>query len=363
MSKKVAIVYLSYHSEPHLPAFVKAVKEINYSKEDLAVVIVDNPHPTYGSSEKAIEEIVLPHSGVSIPKVVLLPQKENLGFCGGNNIGIKWAVANGFDYVLLHNDDGYLHPDCIKNLAEAMENDEKLGCASALIMLDGTNKVNTAGNSFNYLGFGFIDHFGVEKDKLALSKIEYTGYVTGAALMLRVSLLKKLGYLDEDLFLYHEDIEYSLRLKLAGYKVGVVTDATFYHKYEFSRSSTKFYYMERNRYAILLMYYKWPTLILLLPILIIMEIGLFGLFVMKGWVREKIKMYTYWSKLSTWRLWLKKRQSIQSIRKISDREILKFSSGKVYFGEKRDMNNPLLLYIGNPLMIVYRVIVKLVVFW
>lgn len=364
MYPKVALIYLSYHSAPYLPDMVLALEKINYPKENLALVMVDNPHPKEGNSLQAINELVVSKSGQSLPEVIVLAQEKNTGFCGGNNAGIKWALENGFDYVFLHNQDGYLHSDAIGNLVTAMENDKTIGCSQALIILEGTNGlVNTAGNSFNYLGFAFIDHFAKKISDLNLKSVQEVGYASGAGIMLRSELVKKLGALDEDLFAYHEDVEYSLRLKLAGYKVVMVSNAIFYHKYEFSRSSTKFYFMERNRYAVLLMYYKWPTLILLLPMVLVMELGLLAFFIMNGWFKEKIKFYKYWLSRVNWHLWLRKRRNIQRFRVIKDRDILRFASGKVYFGEKKEMNNPLLLYIANPLMRVYKIVVQALVFW
>lgn len=360
---RVAIVYLSYHCDPYLEDMVRSLEKISYPKERVVLIVVDNPHPIEGPSLKKINEAVVPLSGKSLPEVVVLPQTKNLGFTGGNNVGIAWALKNDFDYIFLHNQDGYLGSDCIDKLVSAMENDKTIGCAQSLIMLAGTDKVNTAGNSFNYLGFAFIDHFGKKLSELNLKPTEEVGYASGAGLMMRTDLVKKYGPLDEDLFAYHEDVEYSLRLKLAGFRVAMIRDAVFYHKYEFNRSATKFYYMERNRYAVLLMYYRLATLALLLPMLLFMELGLLAFFIAKGWRKEKIKIYAYWLDLSNWKLWLSKRKKIQQLRTIGDRQIIRMSAGRVYFGTKEDMNNPLLVYIANPLMVIYRAIVRMLIFW
>ncbi|MFA6105181.1 MAG: glycosyltransferase family 2 protein [Patescibacteria group bacterium] len=360
---KVAIVYLSYHSDEYLPEMIEALKKSTYPKDKTALVIVDNPHPEFGSSIKKIEELVLPLSKNELPEVIILPQTVNKGFCGGNNVGIDWAVKNGFDYIFWHNQDGYVGETCIQKMVEALEADKTIGCAQALILLHGTTKINTAGNSFNYLGFGFIPNFGVEESSIKLPPVSEVGYASGAALMMRAGLVKQYGKLNEDLFAYHEDIEYSLRLKITGYKVVIVSTAKFFHKYVFNRSASKFYFLERNRYAVLLMYYKTGTLILLLPMLIFMELGLLVFFIYKGWFREKIKIYQYWLKVDNMKLWVKKREMIQVIRKITDRELLKLTTGNIKFGEKQGMDSPLLRYIANPLMIIYKRVVELLVFW
>lgn len=364
MLQKVAIVYLSYHSDEYLADMVVALKKNNYPFDRTELIIVDNPHPTHGSSVVKITGQVLPLSGVNFPHITFLPQKENLGFSGGNNVGIAWALEHGFDYIYLHNQDGYMAPDNINKLVEVLEKDKTIGCAQSLIMLHPeTEKINSAGNSFSFLGFGYIDHYGQNIATYPLPPVKQIGYASGAGLMMRADLVKKFGILDEDLFAYHEDIEYSLRLKLAGYKVVLISGAVFFHKYVFNRSSSKFYLMERNRYAVLLMYYKWGTLLLLLPLLVVMECGLLLFFILKGWSKEKLKIYSYWLQLKHWQLWLKKRKLIQSYRTISDRQILKMSTATVSFGEKKDMNSPLLIYIANPLMFIYKLIVQTIVFW
>ncbi len=360
---RVAVVYLSYHSDPYLEDMVKAMQSCTYPKERLALVIVDNPHPEFGLSTKKINEVVAPLAGGSLPEVIVLPEQKNLGFTGGNNVGIKWALEHSFDYIFLHNQDGYLDHDCILKLVEAMEADKTIGCSQALIMLDGTDKVNTAGNSFNYLGFAFINHFGKKLSELNLKPVEEVGYASGAGLMMRADLVKKFGGLDEDLFAYHEDVEYSLRLKFVGFKAVVVRDALFHHKYVFSRSKTKFYFMERNRYAVLFMYYRLATLILLIPALLFMELGLLVFFILNGWGNEKLEIYKYWLKASNWKLWLSKRQKIQRLRTVTDRYLIHKAASRVKFGAKEDMNHPLLVYIANPLMLVYKAIVQVLIFW
>lgn len=361
-NSKVAIIYLSYHSDEFLPDAFEALKKLTYPKDRCALIIVDNPHPKYGSSESSIRQIVSANKDF-LPVTEILVQTENKGFCGGNNIGIRWAIDNGYDYAFLHNQDGYLSPDCIELMVREMETDSNIGCAQAMVMLHGTEKINTAGNSFSYLGFGYIPNFGVEEKSLNLPAVQEVGYASGAALMMRLELVKKYGDLDEELFAYHEDIEYSLRMKYVGFKSVLISRAKFFHKYVFNRNSSKFYFMERNRYALLLMYYKWPTLILLLPIIIIMEVGMDVFFIFEGWLKEKVDFYRYWFNVKNIKLWLEKRKNIQNIRMISDRKFISTTSAVVSFGEKQGMNNPLLKYIANPLMVIYKFLVQLIIFW
>lgn len=360
---RVAIIYLSYHCEPYMDDVVSSLKKLTYPRDKVEFVIVDNPHPEYGPSVRYIQETVMPLSGVEIPHTTLLAQSENLGFAGGNNEGIKWAINNGFDYVYFHNNDGFMAATCLDSLVEAMENDKTIGVAQSLMLLHPeTELINSAGNSFQYLGFGYCGDYKVKYSDLNISAIKEIGYASGAALLMRIDLLKQFGLWDHDFFLYHEDLEYSFRLKVAGYKSVVVKDSVFYHKYQFSRSIQKFYWMERNRYGVMLMFFSWPTLLLLLPMALVLELGLWLFAFIGGWWKERIKVYQYWLKADSWKLWLKKRAYIQAIRKVKDADLLKNAVAGIYFQEK-SMENPILKYVGNPVMKVYFVFVKFLIRW
>ncbi|MDO8626817.1 MAG: glycosyltransferase family 2 protein [Candidatus Magasanikbacteria bacterium] len=360
---KIAIIYLSFHSEPDLGEAVAAFKKITYPKDRLELIIVDNPHPEFGSSVRFIEETVLPLSGVVLPHVTILPQKTNLGFSGGNNAGMKWALEHSFDYIFLHNSDGFLAGGAMESLVNVLEQDKTIGAAQALLLLyPETDLVNSAGNSYHYLGIGYCGNFRVPQSQLNIAAVSETGYLSGAAVMLRASLLKAHGLWDDDFFLYHEDIEYSLRLKSLGYKIVVAREAIFFHKYNFSRNKQKFYYIERNRLGVIFMYYKLPTILLLLPAGIFWELGMLWFAVRQGWLLAKLKSYLYWLNPRTVAHWYKKRLQRQANRTISDRRLLAAAVSTISFPE-RSINSPLLRYIANPILFVYWKIVRLILWW
>lgn len=360
---KVAIIYLSYNSEQYLSDVVSALKRMTYPKDRVEFVVVDNPHPEFGGSMVALQDTFDPLSGNEIPHVTFLPQQKNLGFAGGNNVGIKWAIEAGFDYIYLHNNDGFVAANFLEPLISAMETDSKIGAAQSMILLHpDTDLINTSGNMFQYLGFGYCGNFRKPYTPTEYTAIFETAYVSGAGVMLRANLLKEFGAWDEDYFLYHEDIEYSFRLRQAGYKTVVARDSIFYHKYHYSRRSEKMYYIERNRFGLLVTYLKLPTLLLLLPMALILEFGLLLFALKNGWIKQKLDVYRYWLGVSRWRLWLGKRRRIQNMRKISDREFTKPFVGAITF-EDKDFHSALLKYIGNPVMTAYWFIIKNIIFW
>ena len=361
---KIAIIYLSFHCEPYLDDVVSALKKVSYPKDKLELVIVDNPHPQYGPSVRAIEETVMPFSGRELPQVTLLPQKENLGFAGGNNVGIQWAIDHGYEYVYLHNGDGFVAVNVFAPLVEVMEEDKSIAVAqSSLILYPDTEYLNNAGNAFHYLGFGFCDEYRSYVADVKLPRVKEISYASGAAMMARTDLIKQYGMLDEDFFLYHEDLEWCFRFRVLGYKTVLISDSVFFHKYQFSRSIDKFYYMERNRYGVMLMFFRWPTLLLLLPMALVLEAGLWLFAWRGGWTRQKAAVYRYWFNFKNLKLWLGKRKRIQKMRTVSDRFLFEFSVPGIYFQEKA-METPLLKYVGNPLMkLYYYIVVKGLIWW
>lgn len=362
-TKKVAIVYLSFHSEPYFPDVVEALKTLNYPKELVEFVIVDNPHPTHGLSREYVEKHILPLSGNELPRVTYLPQTENGGFGLGNNVGAKWALEHDCDYVFFHNNDAAMGEDCILKLVEAMEADQTIGAAQSMVLLfNNKEQVNTSGNAFHYLGFGYCNDYQKKLSELNLPAVYDVPYASGAALMVRASVIKELGAWDNDFFMYHEDLEWSLRLRIRDYRVVCVRDSIFYHKYEFSKSITKYFWMERNRYGVLLMFYKWPTLLLILPLLIPLELGLWVFALKGGWVSERVKVLKYWVKPSSWKMWLAKRKITQAMRQISDREILSSCTGSILFQES-SVQSPLVTKFANPTMELYFKILKFIVRW
>ncbi len=362
-SKKVAIVYLSFHCEPYITDVVESLKKLDYPKELIEFVIVDNPHPVHGPSVPYLNEHVMPLSGNEIPHSTLLAQSENLGFAGGNNKGVDWAIANGFDYVFFHNNDGSLAPHSITALAEAMEADPNIGIAQSLMLLDpDKHLVNSTGNMFHYLGFGYCGDYRKPVTELNYPNVRDIPYASGAAFIISTKLLQEIGSWDHDFFLYHEDLEFSLRARITNRRVVCVMDSVFYHKYEFSRSISKYFWMERNRYGVLLMFFKWPTLLLILPILIPLELGLWVFSFKGGWAGERVKVLKYWIKPSTWKLWLGKRKKTQAMRQISDKTILANCVGSILFQES-SMESPIVTKFANPIMELYFKIVKLIVRW
>lgn len=361
----VTIVYLLWDEEPkrYLTDAIAGVATQTYPKSAMRFLVIYNSHkPETESQESYIKETLSAHQE-TLPEIVCLPQKENLGFSGGNNAGMRWAIEHESKYVFLHNADGLLGPACIEELVLGMENDASIGVAQAMVLLHPeTNLVNSSGNEFHFLGFGYSRDYRVPIADCRITHIEDIGYASGAALLMRTDLLTLHGLWEEAYFMYHEDTDYSLRLRLLGFRAVVVPNAIFFHKYSFAKSIQKYFWIERNRYTLLFLFYRLRTIVLILPMLFAVEIGLFFFSIKGGWWREKLRVYAYWIRPAHWRMWTPKRRAIQRARILGDKALLHRSTAVILFQES-EMMHPLIHFVANPIMRAYFFFVRLLVWW
>lgn len=360
---KTAIIYLCWADEPgkYLTSALDAIARQTYSKEGIMLVVVYNGHRRGEESQSEYIKREIDGRRRFLPETVLLEPGGNIGFSAGNNFGARYAVERGADYVFLHNADGYLKDTAIAELIRVMESDKKIGeCQPLMLLYPEIDLVNSAGNEFHYLGIGFCANYR-EPVKDAYPDFSETGYASGASAFMRADLLRQLGYWSDKFFLYHEDTEYSLRLKIRGYKIGLAGCAVFYHQYSFSNKPNKFFWIERNRHALNLLFYKWPTLFLLLPLEILYNAGLLVLSAINGWFGELLKVYGYWLRPSNWKSWLADRKIIQKQRIISDRRIILGAAVRVGTGDLRLPGA--IRVIVNFIFTIYRYLLKILVWW
>ncbi len=354
---KVAIIYLSYNSRPFLDGVVGSLERQTYPKDRMKIVIVDNPGRD--DSKELIEKKVLPKAGDTLPEIAFFPNGRNEGFARGNNLGINHALLEGFDYVYLLNNDAKLHPEAIEQAVELAESDSEIGSVQSLMLLwQKPDIVNSTGGMIHYLGFGFTRDNGKKLGETPVRASNEIAYASGAAVLYRGDLLRRIGALDEFLWLYHEDLELGWRIRLAGYKNVLAAESICYHHYEFSRSIKKWFWMERNRYIVLFTHLKWATLLLIAPALLAMDLIVWVGSIRNGFVREKfLSCIDFW-RPKTLRHIAAKRRLSQRTRKVSDREIMRLFTAKI---EHQETSNWLVKRVINPVFDVYwRLILPLV---
>jgi GT2 family glycosyltransferase len=345
---KVAIIIVTYNARQYLDDCLLSLKKINYPLDDFKVVIVDN-----NSQDDTVS-----HIQNNFSEFHLISLDKNLGFAGGNNVGFEFASKNNYDYVFALNQDTAVDPNFLIKAVELAQSNNQIGAVQSKLLLHGQpDKVNSTGNHIHYLGFAYAGGHQTPDQKINISKIAYP---SGAAVLYRMSALAEVGFFDEELFLYHEDTDLGWRLWLAGWQCILSPESIVYHKYEFSRSISKYYFMERNRYIVMLQNYHLATLIIILPMLLVVELMMFGYSFTTGWWREKLRAIIYFFGIKNWQRILKNRKRVQNFRKVKDQQIVKRFVSVINFQE---IKNPLVNLIFNPLCSVYWSVIRRVIFW
>ena len=330
----------------------ESLMKINYPKDNYRLYVVDNV--TSPETQARIKELA--------PNAIVVPSEGN-GWGHANNTGVKQAIKDGFDdYFYIVNMDTEFDPECLNESIKAMESDEKIGIVQSKLLLhppvNGEYMLNSRGNSLTFLAFGYCAGDGKKDD--VPDKIVDIVTAAGAGILIRKNVFLEIGMCDESYFMYHDDIEISFKIKLLGYRVVLAPRSVIYHKHEFSRAVRQIFFMERNRMRFMLEFFKLPTLIIIFPAFIFMELGMMPYELINKWFTIKMKVYGYFLSPKNLAQVLSKRKNIQRMRKISDREMLKGVVGIVDF---QQIENPVLKYIANPIFNLYWQIIRKLIIW
>ncbi|WKZ29596.1 MAG: glycosyltransferase family 2 protein [Patescibacteria group bacterium] len=362
---RTAIIVVSWNHGRFLADCFRAVELSGIDPGAATLMIVDNNSPD-GSGDFIARELLSPDGRTTkggFP-CVFFKNADNRGFSGGNNQAMRQALDEGYEYMYLLNPDTEAQPGFLEAAIRAMVSDASIGVVQSFLRLHPqTEQVNSYGNEIHFLGFGYAGGESVSvKDPSVQAKLvrRDIAYASGAGMLIRASLLREIGYLDEELFAYHEDLEYSWRARLAGHRVVLAPDSVVFHKYEFSRSIKKYFWMERNRFIVLLRMYRLPTLLLVLPAFLAMELGLWLFALKSGWWREKARAYGYFFSGAHLVALGSARRKAQAWRKITDREATRLFTGRILF---QQMQPTLLTRVANPVFAAYWRLARLILWW
>lgn len=255
--KKVFVIILNWNRKKDTLETLKSVSQSVIKGFDLEIVVVDNA--STDGSVAALRKLK-----TSSPKFKIIENSENLGFSEGNNVGMRYALKNGADYVVLLNDDTIVDKEMLIYLAEAANKYEKAGAISPKIYFakgfeyhKKRYKKSELGNVIWYAG-GDIDwdnvygsNHGVDEvDRGQHNKVKDTDFATGACVLYKREVLEEVGLLDKNYFAYIEDGDLSQRIKKAGYRVVYYPKAKLWHKVSQSSgigSELNDYFITRNR--------------------------------------------------------------------------------------------------------------------
>jgi GT2 family glycosyltransferase len=195
-------------------------------------------------------------------KLILIKNDKNYGYAGGNNIGIKYSFKYlNPNYIMILNNDTIVNQDFLIKLVKFAVADEDIGIIGPKIYYyNNPNIINSAGGVIKWRkGIGVNIGIG-EKDEGQFNQVNYVDCLLGACILIKSSVIKKIGLLDEKFFLLLEETDFCFRAKMAGYKIVFYPESVIYHKEGFSGQINPLilYYMNRNR---LLFFKKHQTFI------------------------------------------------------------------------------------------------------
>lgn len=246
---KIGIILVNYNGYADTAECLKSLEAVTYSNQK--IYVVDNASTI--EPEKELLEYIRARS-------VYITTKVNLGFSGGNNLGIARAIEDGCQYVLLLNNDTTVESGFLEPLAEAAVKEENLGCAIGRIMFYSEPEIVWYAGGVYDEKTTQVCHSGWGKKYSELAQTDCSRevtFATGCMMLIPAEVVQKIGYLNEEYFLYAEDTDYCCRILQAGLKIQYCRDSVIYHKISRSTgemSSNTQYYMMRNNLMIIRKY-------------------------------------------------------------------------------------------------------------
>jgi len=310
---KVSVIILNYNGGDYLLNCVESVIKNSFS--EIEIIVIDNA--SSDQSHKKCKE--------KYPQIILFENEKNIGMAG-RNIGLR--EANG-KYAVFLDSDTIVTENWLQNFITSFEKHGLGLYQGKLLDLTDSKIINSAGNMINVFGLGFSRGKGII-DKGQFDGFEQISYTSGACTFSSTEIMKKIQ-VDPIFFLYHDDLDFGWRANLIEIPSYYEPNVVVYHygSPSLKWSAEKFYYLERNRWICLKSLYSDETIRIILPYLIIFEIGMFFFLTSKGLMISKIKSSIALRSLKE-KIKMKKNIVSQS-RKISDQEIIKNFTHEFYF--------------------------------
>jgi GT2 family glycosyltransferase len=336
---EVVVLVCCYNARGDLPALLTSLTNHEEDGIDRRIVVLDNGS-TDGSGAYVKE---------AFPSVDCVRVEANRGFAGGNNAGYDY-ICEAYPkarYLVLLNADTSVARDWLRPLVDAIEKNPDLAAAQPTLRLDPeTELVNTTGGVSHYLGFGMMRDYRQPASR-AESGRGAMHFPSGAAVMLRRDLLDRTGLFDERFYMYLEDADLGWALRQMGYRIEHVPESLVYHKYAPTAPTRHYRHLERNRWLLLLTYYRASTLVLLGPALMLMEMGQLAYSAQQGMLFQKLRAYRDLLHVTTIRHVWRRRRDAQRRRAVSDAAFLGTCTGAVSLP---DGDPWALRWLANPLL-------------
>ena len=277
MNKKslISIIVLNYNAGELLLNCINSLKKSTY--QNIEILVVDNISSD-DSHTKCKKQF---------PDIKLIQNKKNLGYCGGNNVGIKEAKG---EFIVILNPDTIVEENWLDEMFNAFNEFGDGLYQPKIISLNESDIIQSTGNMIHAFGFGFARDKGkkiIEKKE----EIEKIGYASGTCLFTTKKVLEKVGLLDEFLFLYHDDLDLGWRAAQIGINSYYVPKSKIFHaeSYSLKWSAKKFYWLERNRKYCLLTHSSKETYKKMKFSLMLVDLSVWLFYISKGFLNAKIR--------------------------------------------------------------------------
>lgn len=275
----VAIILVNWNSYQVTNDCIQSLQRIDYP--NYRVIVVDN-----GSVDGSGKQLEQAHDPIDV-----LYSPENKGFTGGNNIGIRYALEQGFEYIMMLNNDTFVEPDFLGHLVGHLSAHPETGAVQPRIYFNHDRELLWNGGSYfnHWLGYAYTQGENqLPKEKHLITK--NVDWITGCAFMIRSSVLRQTGVLAENMFIYSEDVDLSFRIKNKSHLLTYVPESVIYHIAGVSNKKkvkdkegyvnpVVHYLNQRNRIWLLKRYTSWyqaPTVLVFNFFYILMVIGYFA---------------------------------------------------------------------------------------
>ena len=296
----------------------------------------------------------------TFPGVQVIRSATNVGFGQGNNLAASQAQGTTLAFL---NPDTVVEPGWLDALVAALDASPQVGLATSKILLrEDPEHINTCGGEMHLTGLHLCR--GMGKARAELAECATVGAVSGAAFAMRPELFQQLGGFDGSFFLYMEDTDLSFRVRLAGYTCLYVPESVVYHRYTLRFGPDKTYYQERNRYLMLLKGLRWPTLVIMMPALLLAEVVTWGYVLLGDRPHWRNKLHAYDYVLRHWPAIMAERRLVQAQRRAADRDILRQTTHRLAYEQTgAGLTATLAHFVFDPLFLVFQRLTMAVTRW
>ena len=312
--KFISIIIVNWNGKKWLEKCFTSLSQQTY--KNFEIIFVDN-----NSHDDSVAYIKK-----HFPKTKIILNKDNRGFAGGNNDGLKTASG---EYILLLNNDTWSPKDFLEKFIQAFDEIPNAGCVqSKMVLLADPRKTDLVGSYWT--DSSFLYYYGYQKDvdikKFNTSMPFFTN--KGASVMIPRKVIDELGLFDDDFWCYYEETDFCHKVWLAGYECWYYPKAVVHHAgggtaIQFDNSLIQFHNF-KNKLLSILKNFSGSSLVTIIPTYVVLNIGISFIWLGQGKTKHFAALYrSIWWNIQHLSQTLEKRKKVQALRKVSDSEINK----------------------------------------